>query len=161
MERVHKIDILIYLFLILALLGLADSVYLAVSYFSGSPLSCETISGCNEVASSPYAKIAGVPISTLGVLYYVVAVAGAFLYLIKRRTVYATLLALLTMIGFATSAYFMYMQIALIKAICIYCVGSAIIATLMLIVAAIIRGHDVDNHEESEMLADEKENQLS
>ncbi|MEK7134233.1 MAG: vitamin K epoxide reductase family protein [Patescibacteria group bacterium] len=157
MERIHKIDVLIYIFLILALLGLADSVYLAVSYFSGSPLSCETISGCNEVANSPYSKIAGVPISTMGVLYFVIAVAGAFLYLVKRRTVYATLLALLTMIGFAASAYFVYMQVALIKAVCIYCIGSAIAATLMLIVAAIIRGHDVDKHEEAEMIADEKE----
>ncbi len=158
MERIHKIDVLIYVFLILALLGLADSVYLAVSYFSGSPLSCEAISGCNEVANSPYAIIAGVPISTLGVLYYVIAVAGAFFYLVKRRTVYATLLALLTMIGFAASAYFVYMQVALIKAICIYCVASAIIATLMLIIAAIIRGHDVENHEAAEIVAEQKEN---
>ena len=93
----------------------------------------------------------------MGVLYFVIAVAGAFLYLVKRRTVYATLLALLTMIGFAASAYFVYMQVALIKAVCIYCIGSAIAATLMLIVAAIIRGHDVDKHEEAEMIADEKE----
>lgn len=160
MERIHKADILIYLFLILAMIGLADSMYLAVSYFSGSPLSCETIKGCNEVAHSPYAKIAGVPISTMGVFYYVIAVAGAFLYLIKRRTVYATLLALLTMIGFAASAYFMYVQIALIKAICIYCVASAVVATLMLIIAAIIRGHDVDNHEEAEIFEDQKTQKL-
>ena len=156
MDRTHKIDILIYFFLVLALLGLADSVYLAASYFTDSPLSCETIRGCNEVANSPYATIAGVPISTMGVLYYVIAVAGAFFYLVKRRTVYATLLALLTMIGLATSVYFMYVQVVLIKAICIYCVASAIAATLMFIVAAIIRGHDVNHHEEAEMLADEE-----
>lgn len=156
MERIHKIDILIYLFLALALLGLADSAYLAVSYYTGSPLSCETIRGCNEVANSPYATIAGVPISTSGVLYYVVAVVGGLLYLVRRKTIYATLLALLTMIGFATSVYFLYIQVALIKAICIYCAASAIIATLMLIVAAIIRGHDVNNHEEAEILADQK-----
>jgi len=157
-ERIHKIDVLIYIFLVLALLGLADSAYLAVSYFSGSPLSCETISGCNEVANSPYAKIANVPISTLGVFYYLLAIIGAFFYLAKRRTVYATLLALLTMIGFAASAYFVYAQVALIKAICIYCVASAVVATLMLIVAAIIRGHDVNQHEDAEIAADEKEN---
>lgn len=157
MERKHAIDILIYVFLMLAVFGLLDSLYLAISYFTDSPLSCETISGCNEVANSPYSKIAGVPISTMGVLYYALAVAGAFLYLVKRRTVYATLLALLTMIGFAASAYFVYMQIALIEAICIYCMVSAGIATGMLIVAAIVRGHDVNNHEEAEMVADQQE----
>lgn len=155
MERIHTIDILIYIFLILALVGFADSVYIAASYFTGSPLSCETIPGCNEVAQSPHATIAGVPISTTGILYYALSIAAAFLYLMRRRTVYATLLALTTMIGFAASVYFMYIQIALIKALCIYCVLSAVIATVMLIIAAIIRGHDVDYHEDAEIAADE------
>jgi len=150
MGRFHKLDLLIYVFLILAVLGLADSAYLAAAYFSDTPLVCGSIPGCNEVASSPYSNVAGVPLSVMGLLFYAVSIVGAFFYLIKRRTVYATLLALLTMIGFAASAYFIYIQVAIIQALCVYCVGSAIVATLMLIVASIIRGHDIEKHELAE-----------
>lgn len=137
---------LIYLFLIVAFIGLIDSAYLAGSYYTGTPLSCGEISGCNEVAQSEYSKIAGVPLSTLGILYYAFAVAAAFIFLIKRRQVYATLLSLVTMLGFFASLYFIYVQVYLIEAICIYCMISAATSTVLFAIAAGVRHHRIYEH---------------
>jgi len=137
---------LIYLFLIVAFIGFIDSVYLAASYYTGTPLSCGEISGCNEVAASPYSQVGGIPLSTLGVFYYSFAVAAAFLFLIKRTRVFATLLSLVTMLGFFASAYFVYVQVYLIEAICIYCMISAGASAVLFAVAAGIRRHRIYEH---------------
>lgn len=137
---------LIYAFLIIGFFGFITSVYLSTAYYTGTPLSCGEISGCNEVAASPYSKIAGVPLATLGILYYGFAIIGAFLFLIKRTQIFATLLALVTMLGFLASAYFVYLQLYVIEAICIYCMASAVSSTLLFFIAALIRHHRIYEH---------------
>lgn len=139
--------ILLYVFLALAILGLADSAYLATAYYTGTPLSCELIPGCNDVAKSPHTQIAGVSLPVLGVIYYVFAVFNALLYLFRRTTYAATLLAYLTTLGFFASAYFTYVQMELIQAVCIYCMGSAVIATVLFGIGIFIRGHHLEYHD--------------
>ena len=141
------LHILIYLFLVLGILGLIDSVYLALAYFTGTPLSCEIISGCNEVAQSPYSSIAGISLPALGVIYYIFAVMNALLYLYNRSTYAATVLAFATTVGFLASAYFVYTQIFLIGAVCIYCMFSAFSATTMFFLGTFIRKHHLEYHD--------------
>lgn len=141
--------ILIYIFLTLGILGLVDSLYLAYAYFTGTSLSCEIISGCNEVAQSPYSHIAGVSLPMLGVIYYVFAVSNALLYLYNRSTYAATVLAFATTVGFLASAYFVYAQIFLIGAICIYCMFSAGSATILFLIATSIRTHHIAFHDDN------------
>jgi len=142
-----QMHVLIYVFLILGILGLADSIYLAHAYFTGTPLSCEVISGCNEVAQSPYSSIAGVSLPALGVIYYVFAVSNALLYLYNRSTYAATVLAFATTVGFLASAYFVYAQLFLIGAICMYCMFSAASATILFLIGTFIRRHHLAFHD--------------
>ncbi|MCL4488164.1 MAG: hypothetical protein M1570_08545 [Chloroflexi bacterium] len=60
---------------VLALVGLLDSLYL-VSFKLGRPLVCG-LGDCDAVNSSPYSEIAGVPVSVIGVLGYLVLLALA------------------------------------------------------------------------------------
>jgi len=142
--------ILIYVFLVVTLVGLADSVYLAVAYFTGTPLSCEIISGCNEVANSPYSHIAGVSLPAIGVIYYIFAVINALYYLIARSSAGATMLAFSTTVGFLASLYFEYLQVFVIKAICIYCLISAIAATILFFIGVFVRKHHIRYHDVTE-----------
>jgi uncharacterized membrane protein len=55
----------------LALLGLGVAFYDSYAIYNGQALWCPPpINGCNEVASSPYARIFGLPVGYFGVVYY-------------------------------------------------------------------------------------------
>lgn len=117
---------------LLALLGLADASYLSFEHFSGAIPPC-TVGGCETVLTSPYATIAGIPLALLGVGYYL-----ALLVLTRlegQRSLIA--LAALTSFGVAASAGLVYLQVAVIGAICLYCLISAGTTTLLWILTLI------------------------
>jgi uncharacterized membrane protein len=95
---------------------------------------CPIIDGCNAVAQSPYARIAGVPLSYLGLMFYLYMVGVAALlaydpYSRGLRLGAVTYAAL----GVAYSMYGMYLQLSVIRAVCIYCFVSALITVLLLV----------------------------
>jgi uncharacterized membrane protein len=54
----------------LTLVGIAVAVYVAKGNYTGQPLGCPIIDGCNFVVNSPYSRIFGVPMSYVGFIYY-------------------------------------------------------------------------------------------
>src|SRR5688572_905883 len=64
---------------VVALAGLADSVYLTVKHIAAEPVPCSIISGCETVLTSTYAEIAGVPLAAFGAAAYFAAFALALL----------------------------------------------------------------------------------
>src|SRR5436309_422444 len=57
--------------ILLASIGLADAFYDSHAIFTGRPLWCPPpINGCNIVAASAYARVFGLPLGYLGVVYY-------------------------------------------------------------------------------------------
>lgn len=132
--------ILRYINLALAVIGLIDSIYLSVVKIgSSTPAFCAPGGGCDVVNSSPYSEIFGIPIAVLG--------AGAYLVLISALLLEAhsydwksnsLLLQLgISLIGFLYSAYLTYLEIAVIKAICPYCVVSAVMITLYFLITVV------------------------
>lgn len=148
MSKIHtKIPhLLTYLFLIMAIAGFINSLYLAISYYTGTPLSCELITGCNEVAQGPYSYIAGVSLTTLGIIYYTFTVLNIILYTFWRNKYNVTVLAFVTTLGLFASLYFVYLQLYIIKVICIYCMISATTATLLFVLSIFIRQHHLSQH---------------
>src|SRR3974390_3092463 len=60
-----------YVMMAVALIGMAVAFYDSYAIYSGQPLWCPPpINGCNEVASSPYARIFNLPVGYFGVVYY-------------------------------------------------------------------------------------------
>jgi uncharacterized membrane protein len=110
----------------MALAGMAIATYLAVTELAGGLPVCGPIQGCRTVATSAYAEVAGLPVALFGVGFSgVLATLGAVW---GRTTWRPALMALygLGLFGVLSVAFFTYLEIAVIGAICIWCVGYAI-----------------------------------
>ena len=92
-----------------SLIGLADSIYLAVEHLSGRSVRCTITSGCSEVLSSPYASIRGFPLAGLGAVTYFVVFSLATLAAFGYRFV-GKLLTLIVTAMFLTTLWLLYLQ---------------------------------------------------
>jgi uncharacterized membrane protein len=112
-----------------ALAGLAISAYLtAVRYADENP-SCVIGGGCTTVQNSEYAELAGIPVAVLGLLAYGGLLAAALLAGPLGRA-----LGLFTaLVGVGFSAWLTYAELFLIEAVCLWCVVSAILMVLALV----------------------------
>lgn len=129
------INTLSYLILILALLGFIDATYLAMKYFAGEAVICGLIEGCEKVLSSDYSSIFGIQLSLIGVIYYALISSLAFLFSINKNHTILKIFFSITLIGFLASIYFVYIQLFMLNAICIYCMTSASITTILFLLS--------------------------
>ena len=127
--------------LVFALIGLGVAWYDAYIIYNGQTLWCPPpINGCNEVASSPYARIFNLPVGYFGVVYYLYMLCLAALLAFdpfSRGLRFAALVY--SAVGVSFSIYFMYLQIEFIHAFCIYCLVSAVMTALLLVAAFLHR----------------------
>jgi molybdenum cofactor synthesis domain-containing protein len=121
-------------------IGLIDSLYLTWTKLANQQPYCGTYGGCETVGTSSYSEIAGIPIAILGAGAYL-TLLGLF-YLETRSKFWKQVSPLavfgISLAGVLYSAYLTYIEIAVLKAICFYCVISAV-AILLLLVLAIFR----------------------
>ena len=128
--RISRLDALAA---VLALAGLADAIYLTVEHLSGRSVRCGLTSGCSEVLSSSYATFGGYPLALFGALAYFTAFALATLAAfgsIRARHLLAPLVALM----FAVTLWLLYLQAFVLRAFCQYCLLSAAITSLLVVV---------------------------
>jgi uncharacterized membrane protein len=121
--------------LTLAIAGVAVATYLTVIHYRDDLLVCG-VGNCQTVQNSRYAEIGGVPISILGLGMYL-GVLSLGLARWRRPAVgeTATLAAFaLVLAGALYAGYLTYVEIAVINAICQWCVVSALL-TLGILVA--------------------------
>jgi uncharacterized membrane protein len=120
--------------------GVFVSTYLSVKRFTGGSLVCSRWADCDVVNNSVYATLLGVPVAFLGVAGYLVLLGLALAALqaegIRQRRV-LTLGFLLAVGGLAFSVYLTYLEVFVIEALCSWCVASAIIVALLVVVGAI------------------------
>lgn len=107
-----------------AVLGLADSVYLTVHHLTAEPVPCSIISGCETVLTSAYAEIAGVPLAAFGAVAYFIAFALALLAAFGNRTTWL-LFGVQVALMAAFTAWLIYLQGYVIGAFCQFCLISA------------------------------------
>ncbi|MBN1217413.1 MAG: hypothetical protein JXM69_00675 [Anaerolineae bacterium] len=132
---------------VLAVLGLGVATYLAYVEITHVEAVCGPVGECNIVQTSPYAQIMGIPIAVLGMLNYIAVI---FLWLIQKfvpgRLANLSVLALAALTFGATlfSIYLTCLEIFAIHAVCAWCLSSAIISTLlMLLVVMPITGESL------------------
>jgi len=130
----------VVLILALAFCGIAVSSYLAESEKNGQPLICnvENLSGCNTVVSSAYSHIFGISLADFGLLFYTLVFVFAAIELALFNQVLRRVLQLFALVGILTSLYSIYIQVFIIEALCIYCIFSAILTFLILLLASVI-----------------------
>jgi uncharacterized membrane protein len=119
---------------VLAIGGMCVATYLTVVHFADQPIVCSSIGDCELVNSSRYASLAGVPVALLGAGAYVsmlALIAGSWV----RRSPEMLLAAWgVAFASFGFSMYLTYIELRVLDAICVYCVGSASIMTALLAV---------------------------
>jgi uncharacterized membrane protein len=117
----------------LAALGVGVATYIAVEAAGGDAPTCLAgSSGCATVAKSSYSHVAGVNIAVFGIFGYLALLASAF---------FANDLArfggfVVALGGFGYSVFLTYVEVFKIEAICQWCVGSAILMTILFLLNA-------------------------
>ena len=120
----------------LSFAGLAVATYLSVEHVTGGIPVCGVSSGCDEVTTSQYAVIVGVPVAFIGVAGYATLLLGTLAYLGLDNPPNGLTYALLgiAFIGEGFTIYFVYTQAFRLHAFCEYCMASAVIMTSILVV---------------------------
>lgn len=128
------------LFPVLGLLGLVVAIYLAYVEVTGANAVCGPVGDCGAVHASPYARVFGViPVGVLGVAGYVLLLG---LWAAARRDrsgtagLPARALVGVSYLATAFSAYLTALEPFVIGATCLWCLGSAVIVTALLWLAA-------------------------
>jgi uncharacterized membrane protein len=132
-----RVDPLLRVGAVLAAAGLVDSLYLAWAKLFGGPGACAGIGDCDLVNSSRFSEVGGVPIAVLGALAYLGALA--ILMGEARRPDWALPARVglfgISLAGFLYSAYLTYIEVAVLRAVCPFCVVSAVLMTGLLFVS--------------------------
>jgi uncharacterized membrane protein len=111
----------------LAIIGAAVAGYLTYTHYSGGALYCPvTGGGCEEVQSSKYAEVAGIPVAVLGLAAYV----ALFVTAIFPGRQAAAIGAGITISGALFSGWLLYAQLALIDAVCQWCVANDVVIAI-------------------------------
>lgn len=119
-----------WLLIILAGIGLADAGYLTFEHYSQvippCPVHASIWIDCGAVLRSKYAVMFGVPLAVWGVINY-----GLMLVWLWRGK--KSLALAQSWVALGGSIYFVYLMLWVIKAICLYCMVSALTSTILFI----------------------------
>lgn len=136
----------------LAILGFLDALYLLIIKLTNNKGLClEGIGDCWTVNLSKYSEIAGVPISILGMGAYLAVIV--LLFLETKGSFWKNnspiLIFGLMLAGTLYSAYLTYIEIYVLKAICPFCVISALttLGLLGVAIARLVSGNQEENEQ--------------
>lgn len=131
----------------LSFLGFLDASFLAVEHYVNAVPPCSIVKGCEIVTTSSYATLEGTYTAMTGRAFAPIIPGGISVALLGSMYYLAFFLATIaawssdagwflrilpfTAVGFLASGWFLYVQTALLGAICLYCIFSAFISTLL------------------------------
>lgn len=116
----------------LTVLGIGIASYVTYVHYAGIKPACTAGESCTKVQTSVYSELAGVPVALMGLIGYL-AILATLLAPESENTRFATLV--LTLGGFGFSAYLTYRELFSIHAICEWCVTSAIVMTVLMLLS--------------------------
>ena len=129
--------------ILLTVIGLLVSVYMTIYKITSNDNMCIGSGACKTVNDSRYSEvtIAGlrIPVAVLGVVGYAVILG---VLLLEKRVDFlqqngSLVFFGLSLMGFLFTLYLVYVEIALLKAFCPFCVTSQIAMTLIFILSVI------------------------
>ncbi len=127
-----------YICLLLAILGLADSVYLTlVHYTPDVHLYCTAGSfvNCGAVTTSPQSVVLGIPVPVYGIVWFV-AIAGLALPRAwrSRSRVLIITRASLASIGVIFAIYLVAQELLVIGKLCLWCTAAHLLAFAIFVI---------------------------
>ncbi len=122
--------------IIIGLIGLMDSSYLTYAHYKAHPINCFTevkqINSCQLVADSIYSTVLGVPVSLIGMFFYLVVIGIGVISQKNDFTFLLNLLLPFSALAVLFSLRLTYLQVYIIGYICYYCILSAMLACTLL-----------------------------
>ena len=123
----------------LVIVGLLVSIYMTVYKLTSNNAMCLGSGDCSTVNASRYAEVNGIPVAVLGVVGYAAILAVHYLetkhgYFRQNGSL---LIFGMALAGFLFTLWLIYVEIALIKALCPFCVTSQVAMTIIFIIAVI------------------------
>lgn len=118
--------------LIVALIGVGVAGYLTYTHYDKIKVLCLASGGCETVQASSYSKLDGIPVAVLGLAGYV-CILGSLLIRGELGRIIGFAIAL---VGFLFSMYLTYREGFTIHAWCQWCLSSAVLMTLLMILTA-------------------------
>lgn len=118
----------------LAVLGMFDAGYLTYEHYTDSIPVCTThilFADCGKVLQSQYSVVMGVPLATIGLIHYTLLSVLLYAAVTKGNRFARTAALIQSTAGLFASAYFVYLQLFVIQALCFYCMLSAFISTVL------------------------------
>lgn len=127
--------VLLRIMAIVALVGVADTIYLTANRYFGAETKCLLTEGCDVVLNSKYSEFIGIPLAVWGLVFY----AGFFI-LINMVDIYdkrflVGIFIVFGIVGFVSSLIFLSIQLFVLRALCFYCLMSFISSTILFILA--------------------------
>lgn len=122
-----RVSTLFGLFTGVAVFGWVVSAFLSGIHFWAIPQipAGAELSGSLQVVTSPWAYVFGVPLATLGALYYLTTIALSAWWFDTRHPLVIKILTPITATGVLASSYFVWLQLVPIGEICPFCMMSA------------------------------------
>jgi uncharacterized membrane protein len=125
--------------IVLTIVGLLVSIYMTIYKITSNDSMCIGSGDCKTVNASRYAEVYGIPVAVLGVAGYSAILA---VLLLERRPGFfrenGTLVLFgLSLTGFLFTLYLIFVEVALIKAYCPFCITSQTVMTIIFIISVI------------------------
>lgn len=123
----------------LALLGMGISAYLTFTHYRGLEPFCLGERGCAVVQASPYAVLLGIPVALWGLLLYSCLALLSLAEAIRPQAQLPARLGSMALAGGGAlySAYLTWVEVAIVRAICWWCVASAGVVALLALTAGV------------------------
>jgi uncharacterized membrane protein len=121
----------------LVVLGLLVSIYMTIFKIYKIEQMCIGSGGCNIVNASKYSEVYGIPVAVFGVLGYAAILVTLFF---ENRNLFfkqnsALMIFGMALTGFLFTVWLIYVEVAILKALCPFCVTSQTAMTIIFIIA--------------------------
>jgi uncharacterized membrane protein len=119
---------------VLDAIGLAIAAYLAFVELRGEVPTCAIARGCETVANSEYSRINGIPVAVFGVILSITLMGLALAWWRTGRPSLLLAHYALSFVGVLFEAYFTYLELFVIEAVCMWCALYAVSLLLRFVV---------------------------
>jgi len=123
----------------LTIVGLLVSIYMTIYKITANDSMCLGSGDCSTVNASRYSEVNGIPVGLIGVVGYLSILA---IHWLERRNEFfetngSMIFFGVSLIGFFFTLWLVYVEVALLKAYCPFCITSQVTMTLIFILSVI------------------------
>lgn len=124
---------------ILVVIGLLVSIYMTIYKVTSNDALCLGSGDCSTVNASRYAEVYGIPVATVGIAGYF---AILLVHWYERRDKFfekngPMLIFGLALAGFLFTVYLIYVEFAILRAFCPFCLTSQAAMTIIFIISIV------------------------